>query len=59
RYRGIEHPCFLKKISNEDIFEIEFKEVVPRSSPGQSAVVYYNEFVIGGGIIAENYPSFH
>ncbi len=38
-------------VSEEDSFQVELGEPVPAAAPGQSAVLYLGEEVVGGGII--------
>lgn len=41
------------RITGEGSFEIELDQPVPLAAPGQSAVVYQGDEVLGGGIIAQ------
>lgn len=52
RYHEPEIKCFAKKI-DADLWEIELSQASEHVSPGQSAVLYDSEYVIGGGIIAD------
>ncbi len=38
-------------VTDEDRFEVEFEEPVPAITPGQAAVVYNNDVLLGGGWI--------
>ena len=50
RYRHKEAPATLRMIS-EDIAELEFNEPQRAAAPGQAAVFYDGNVVIGGGVI--------
>jgi len=52
RYHEPEVNCTAKKLG-EDHWEIELEQSSEHVSPGQSAVLYDGEYVIGGGIIFE------
>ncbi len=51
RYRQKEMPATVTPLPNGDI-EIEFDEPVRAITPGQAAVLYDGEYVLGGGTIA-------
>lgn len=40
------------RLAGDDAFEVELNEPVPAAAPGQSAVLYAGDEVLGGGIIA-------
>jgi tRNA-specific 2-thiouridylase len=40
-------------VTSPDTFEVEFAQPVPAITPGQAAVVYDGEFMLGGGWIAD------
>ena len=50
RYNSPDQPCIAKR-TGEDSLELIFDENVFAVTPGQSAVLYDGDFVIGGGII--------
>jgi tRNA-specific 2-thiouridylase len=41
----------------EDRFEVEFHEPVHAAAPGQAAVVYAGDVVVGGGFIESAAPT--
>ncbi len=41
-------------ITGEDAFEVVLDQPVPLAAPGQSAVLYQGDEVLGGGIIASS-----
>jgi len=52
RYSSIEKTAIIEKIEN-DLIKVVFKEPVQRITPGQSAVFYVDDIVIGGGKIID------
>lgn len=54
RYRSKPIPCSLMKSLNNQFLLVKFKGVASAITPGQSAVFYREDRVVGGGIIA--YP---
>lgn len=52
RYKGEEKEGVIRKVG-EDRFEVTLKEEIFAPAPGQSAVFYKGDYVIGGGIIEE------
>jgi tRNA-uridine 2-sulfurtransferase len=52
RYRAPAVPCVIRRES-EDGFEVRFKEALPAVTPGQAAVFYRGENLLGGGWIAK------
>ncbi|MCK5760300.1 MAG: tRNA 2-thiouridine(34) synthase MnmA [Candidatus Delongbacteria bacterium] len=50
RYNSPDQPCIAKR-TGEDTLELIFDEDVFAVTPGQSAVLYDEDYVIGGGII--------
>lgn len=52
RYKDLQNPAKIKQIS-DDIIEVSFKTPRKAVTPGQSAVFYDGDNVIGGGIINE------
>ena len=50
RYRQADNPVFLKKI-NETTVECSYPQGVKSVTPGQEAVFYLGDKVIGGGVI--------
>ena len=50
RYRSIPHRCVVEPLSDGSI-RIDFQEMIRDITPGQVAVVYDKEKVLGGGII--------
>lgn len=52
RYRSREKPCLVKKISNH-MYEVAFREQVRDITPGQFAVFYDGQEVLGAGTIQE------
>ncbi len=52
RYRSVEIPCTIKPIIHTSKFLICLKQPARAIAPGQSAVFYLGDKVIGGGIIA-------
>ena len=52
RYSAKESKGVLEKIG-ENTLKVTFDELVPRITPGQSAVFYIDDVVLGGGIIKE------
>ncbi len=50
RYHDPEINCSLKKIKNE-LWSVELEKPSDQISPGQSAVFYKGDYVLGGGII--------
>jgi tRNA-specific 2-thiouridylase len=52
RYRAPAVPCIIRRES-EDAFEVRFKEAVAAVTPGQAAVFYRGENLLGGGWIAK------
>ena len=51
RYRQKEIPCTVNQAGDDELV-IEFEEGVKCPAPGQSAVIYDGEYVVGGGIIS-------
>lgn len=49
-------PCKIEN-SHGDIWSIQFLSPQRAPAPGQSAVLYQNDRVVGGGIIAEAFPA--
>ena len=52
RYRQKELPATINQTSPEE-FIIEFSEAIKAPARGQAAVIYDNDYVIGGGTIAD------
>lgn len=50
RYSSKEYPAIIEKIDN-NLIKVIFKEPVSRITPGQSAVFYIDDMVLGGGKI--------
>jgi tRNA-specific 2-thiouridylase len=50
RYRSPSIPC-LVRVRSEERYEVSFREVFPSVTPGQAAVFYRGEQVLGGGWI--------
>jgi len=43
-------------VEGEDTFSAELDEPVPAAAPGQSAVVYLGDELLGGGVILSSSP---
>ena len=52
RYRQKELPATINQITTEE-FVVEFHEAIKAPAIGQAAVIYDNDYVIGGGTIAD------
>ncbi len=52
RYRGGDVPCVVEPVGGDRI-RVEFRSPQRAVAPGQSAVVYRGEEVLGGGRIVE------
>ncbi len=52
RYEKSYHSCCIEK-KDEDRYKVVFKDKVRAITPGQSLVIYKDEFLYGGGIIDE------
>ena len=52
RYSSLEVPAVIEKIDNDTI-KVAFDEPVARITPGQSAVFYLGDIVVGGGKIVK------
>ena len=50
RYSSTEEPAMIEMIDNDTI-KVEFDNPVARITPGQSAVFYLDDIVVGGGKI--------
>ena len=50
RYSSNEVEGIIAKLDSNTL-KVKFKEPQPRITPGQSAVFYINDIVLGGGII--------
>lgn len=50
RYRAPAIPCVIRP-NSDDVCEVQFKEAFPAVTPGQAAVFYRGEQVLGGGWI--------
>ena len=50
RYNSPDQPCIARR-TGEDSLELIFDEDVFAVTPGQSAVIYDSDYIIGGGII--------
>ncbi len=55
RYKDPGYPAILEKASANS-FTLRFREPRPAVTPGQSAVLYRGEIVLGGGVITEALP---
>lgn len=54
KYGKSEHPATISPLPNGEA-TVSFREAVRAISPGQEVVLYENEYVVGGGIIAETH----
>jgi tRNA-specific 2-thiouridylase len=52
RYRAPAVPCVIRREAASDV-EVRFKEPLPAVTPGQAAVFYERERLLGGGWIVE------
>lgn len=52
RYSQVQSPCKIKKI-NDNLVEATFEQPQRAVTPGQAAVFYDGEYVLGGGVIVE------
>jgi tRNA-specific 2-thiouridylase len=52
RYRAPAVPCVIRRESNDDC-EVRFNQALPAVTPGQAAVFYRGERLLGGGWIAK------
>ena len=50
RYRAPAIPCLIRA-NSDDVCEVQFQEAFPAVTPGQAAVFYSGEQVLGGGWI--------
>jgi tRNA-specific 2-thiouridylase len=53
RYRGTRYPALVEPL-DEGRFRVNFAEPPQAVAPGQSAVLYQDDEVLGGGVIAES-----
>lgn len=54
RYRGMDHPVFLKWI-DDTTCQVSYPQTAKTVTPGQAAVFYHGEQLIGGGTISKVY----
>lgn len=50
RYRETGHPAFVEVLEGDKI-KLHFPSPTPRGAPGQAAVIYHNDTVLGGGTL--------
>ncbi|WWO98024.1 MAG: tRNA 2-thiouridine(34) synthase MnmA [Candidatus Dasytiphilus stammeri] len=56
RYRQVDVPCLLIPHDDKKIITAEFLKPIAAITPGQSAVFYWGEICLGGGIIEKRFP---
>jgi len=53
RYRSPEIPAMIYPLDGEEMLKVELKAPQSAITPGQAAVFYRNDLVLGGGVISE------